>query len=60
MPDNNKIEKEQIFNYSLLFTIAKAAIAKTIGSRTNKTDRIIFNSLAKAVSKHTSAKQENE
>ena len=54
------IPKEKLYTYALLFSICKSAVAKAMKSNTNKTDRIITNSLLKAVAKHNSAKQENE
>ena len=52
------LDKEQIYNYGLLFSIAKAAVSRTLKCKTNKTDRIIFNSVIKAVERHSASKQE--
>ena len=57
---DKQLEKEQIFNYALLFSIAKSAVTRALNCNTNKTDRIIFNSLFKAIAKHNNAKQEND
>lgn len=59
MPETT-IPKERLYTYALLFSICKSAVAKTMKSNTNKTDRIIANSLFKAVAKHNAAKQEND
>jgi len=55
---NNKLSKEQVFTRALMFSICKSAIARTIKNTTNKTDRIIYNSLDKAIAKHNADKQE--
>ena len=53
------IPKEKLYTYALLFSICKSAVSKVMKSNTNKTDRIITNSLLKAVAKHNQSK-ENE
>ena len=59
MPTPNILDKEQVFNYALLFTVTRSAIAKATGNAvTNKTDRIILNSLLKAVDKHAAQSKE--
>ena len=55
-----QIEKEQLFNYALLFSIVKSAITRTIDCNTNKTDKIVFNSLHKAIEQHNASKREND
>lgn len=47
------ISKKNIFNHVLLFNITKSAVTRMLGgTTTNKTDKIIFNSLLKAIDKH--------
>lgn len=59
MSVQNTIDKGQIFSRALLFSVCKAAVLKTVKNTTNKTDRIIFNSLEKAIAKHVADKQED-
>lgn len=46
------ISKRTVFNYVTLFNITKSVVTRMIGQTTNKTDKIIINSLLKAVQKH--------
>jgi hypothetical protein len=46
------ISKRTVFNYVTLFNITKSVVTRLIGQTTNKTDKIIFNSLSKAVKKY--------
>ena len=46
------ISKRTVFNYVTLFNITKSAVTRMIGQTTNKTDKIIMNSLFKAVKAH--------
>jgi hypothetical protein len=51
------ISKQNIFNHALLFNITKSAVVRMLGGvTTNKTDKIIFNSLLKALDKHNEEK----
>lgn len=45
------ISKRTVFNYVTLFNITKSVVTRMIGQSTNKTDKIILNSLMKAVHK---------
>ena len=48
-----KLPKQTVLNHVLLFSVAKSAITKLLkGDTTAKTDKIIFNSLLKAIDRH--------
>lgn len=48
-----KLSKQTIFNYALLFSMVKSAVTRTLNNNTTtKTDKIIQNSLQKAIDKH--------
>lgn len=50
------VSKRTVFNHVLLFNITKSAVTRMLdGATTSKTDKIIFNSLLKAIKK----KEEN-
>ena len=59
MATSNTIDKGQIFSRALLFTVCRAAVLSAVKNVTNKTDRIIYNSLEKAIAKHDADKQED-
>lgn len=51
------LSKQTVFNYALLFSMVKSAVTRTLNnSTTSKTDKIIQNSLQKAIDKHTEEK----
>ena len=51
------VSKRTVFNHVLLFNITKSAVTRMLdGAVTSKTDKIIYNSLTKAIKKH---KEEN-
>jgi len=59
MSTSNTIDKGQIFSRAILFAVCKSAVLNTVKNVTNKTDRIIYNSLEKAIAKHLADKQED-
>lgn len=43
------IEKEKIYDFALLFSIVKKAVLSVVQESTNKTDRIVTNSVLQAL-----------
>ena len=53
MQNSETLKKQTVFNYTLMFSIVRSAIGKLMpDSITGKTDKIIFNSVMKAVDRH--------
>ena len=54
---SSTVSKRTVFNHVLLFNITKSAVTRMLdGATTSTTDKIIMNSLLKAIKKH---KEEN-
>ena len=53
MQNSETLKKQTVFNYTLMFSIVRSAIAKLMpDNTTGKTDKIVFNSVLKAVDRH--------
>ena len=51
------VSKRTVFNHVLLFNITKSVVTRILdGAVTSTTDKIIYNSLAKAIKKHQEEK----
>jgi hypothetical protein len=51
------LSKQTIFNFALLFSMTRSAVNRMLNNQTtNKTDKIIFNSVSKAIERHMEEK----
>ncbi len=53
------LSKETIYSVALMFSVVKKAVMAVVPEATNKTDRVIMNSILRAAKEHQDEKEED-
>ena len=53
------LSKETIYSVALMFSVVKKAVMTVVPEATNKTDRVIMNSILRAAKEHQDEKEED-
>ena len=54
------LNKEIVYSMALAFSVVKKAVMSVVPEATNKTDRVIMNSILRAARAHQDEKEDND